>query len=253
MLIAERFISVQGEGASVGYPAYFIRMTGCNLRCGGTGGELVKSGQATWNCDSDSLWRSGIETSIEDILKDWNRLNITDGIIQNRIHVVWTGGEPTLKKNADFIVSFIDYFEKLHGDIEIIYNEIETNGTIFTCDYNGFNFYRYFQQINCSPKLANSGLAKEDRIVPKAIKQIMNCDNFYFKFVISEEKDIVEIKRDFIEPFEIPEESIILMPGVYGRDELPERTRFIYEMAKKYQYRAITRNHIIAYDKRTGV
>src|SRR3569833_4783571 len=31
--IAELFYSIQGEGSLVGVPSFFIRTTGCNLRC----------------------------------------------------------------------------------------------------------------------------------------------------------------------------------------------------------------------------
>ncbi|NCO69631.1 MAG: 7-carboxy-7-deazaguanine synthase QueE, partial [Acidobacteria bacterium] len=33
MLIAETFASLQGEGLLAGVPSFFIRTSGCNLRC----------------------------------------------------------------------------------------------------------------------------------------------------------------------------------------------------------------------------
>ena len=33
MKIAELFYSLQGEGSLVGVPSFFIRTSGCNLRC----------------------------------------------------------------------------------------------------------------------------------------------------------------------------------------------------------------------------
>ena len=44
--ISESFYSIQGEGATSGYPAYFIRLQGCNLMCGGRDGKLVGEGKA---------------------------------------------------------------------------------------------------------------------------------------------------------------------------------------------------------------
>ncbi|MGE5235266.1 MAG: radical SAM protein, partial [Acidobacteriota bacterium] len=33
MVIAETFVSLQGEGTLAGMPSFFIRTAGCNLRC----------------------------------------------------------------------------------------------------------------------------------------------------------------------------------------------------------------------------
>ena len=57
--VSEGFYSVQCEGASTGYPAYFIRLKGCNLICGGKGGSLMKQGKATWWCDTEAVWKKG--------------------------------------------------------------------------------------------------------------------------------------------------------------------------------------------------
>ena len=109
--------------------------------------------------------------------------------------------------------------------------------------------FRYHHQINCSPKLANSGISEKIRIVPEAIKQIKSHANSYFKFVISTEDDVKEIKETYIQPFDIHYSKVIIMPGVDNRNDLPERTAFLFEMTKKYGYRGITRQHILAWNK----
>ena len=76
--LSESFYSVQCEGASTGYPAYFIRLKGCNLMCGGKNGSLMKSGKATWWCDSETVWRQGKKTDITDLIDDWENENILD-------------------------------------------------------------------------------------------------------------------------------------------------------------------------------
>jgi len=43
------------------------------------------------------------------------------------------------------------------------------------------------------------------------------------------------------------------MPGVDNREDLAERTRFLFEMTKKYGYRGVTRQHILAWNRVTGV
>ena len=71
--LSESFYSVQCEGVSTGYPAYFIRLKGCNLICGGSNGALMKRGKATWWCDTEAVWRQGKQTDIEVLIEDWKK------------------------------------------------------------------------------------------------------------------------------------------------------------------------------------
>ena len=246
--IAESFYSIQGEGTSVGVPAYFIRLQNCNLMCGGPGGSLMKEGKATWWCDSEVIWKRGTETTFDTLVTAFKDQGLQDNILGGAIHLVWTGGEPTMPRNQKGIVAFLEHMDKEFPGHKI-YNEIETNGTIVVEP----GFYGYMDQINCSPKLANSGMTESMRIVPEAIKQILVHQQGFFKFVISVEADIMEIRNEFIIPQNIPQDRIIIMPGVDNRRDLPERTRFLFEMTKKYGYRGVTRQHILAWDKCVSV
>jgi organic radical activating enzyme len=108
-------------------------------------------------------------------------------------------------------------------------------------------------QINCSPKLSNSGMTEKQRIVPEAITRIMEHKNYQFKFVISTEDDVKEMFRDFIEPFKIPLKNVVCMPGLDDAADFEERTQFCLEMAKKYRFRGLTRLHIAAWNKTLNV
>jgi organic radical activating enzyme len=108
-------------------------------------------------------------------------------------------------------------------------------------------------QINCSPKLSNSGMTDKQRIVPEAIERIKQHKNYQFKFVISTEDDILELFRDFVEPFNIPLKNVVCMPGLDDASNFEERTRFVMEMAKKYRFRGLTRLHIAAWNKTLNV
>ena len=44
-----------------------------------------------------------------------------------------------------------------------------------------------------------------------------------------------------------------MMPGLDSQDNFHERTRFCLEVAKKYGYIGLTRLHVSAWDKLTGV
>lgn len=267
MRISEIFYSVQCEGISTGIPSVFIRLQSCNLECGSTKealkanaptGQLQASGAATWTCDTIPVWRTGTEYTNEQVaekLKSFGQ-DVYRRIWNGRVHLIWTGGEPTLPRNQKDIKDFLLWADEALSEQDgnarwfpSLYNEIETNGTINPEPY----FYDEMDQINCSPKLANSGMPRARRIVPEAIVRIKNHPNYQFKFVINREEDLTEIQNDFLLQFGIPSDKVVLMPGVDRRSELAETTAFTLDMAKKYGYRAITRTHILAWDRVTGV
>lgn len=264
--ISEDFYSVQAEGDSTGVPAYFIRLKGCNLSCGisskqiidikraGKGniphetfiGDLHESGKATWTCDSALVWLFGDAKPFEYLVDRWKEQNVLDNIIKGKTHLVWSGGEPTVHQNK--IVDFLNWFQEQYPHAEL-YNEVETNGTITMTD----EFSDKMHQINCSVKLQNSGMSKERRIKRDALNKIIAHPNYWFKFVVSLEEDLIEIKNDFVNEFDIEHKRILMMPGLDDQDDFHERTRFILELAKKSGYRGLTRLHISAYNKVTGV
>ena len=242
LLISSDFYSVQGEGISTGIPSYFVRLGLCNLTCGMSrkftntllketllaDGEILKGdleleGKATWTCDSISqwLWR-GENKEFQYLIDQWKEQDLWDDILNGDVHIIWTGGEPTIKGHQEAIVNFLNEFEQqsikeFYGDSTSyddgdfnIFNEIETNGTIVIGD----ELFVLLSQINCSPKLSNSGMTEKQRIVPEAIERIKQHSNYQFKFVISTEDDVKELFRDFVVPFNIPLKNVVCMPGL---------------------------------------
>ena len=272
LLISSDFYSVQGEGKSTGVPSYFVRLGVCNLTCGMSRkfanqlmkeksledgeifkGDLELEGKATWTCDSTSqwLWR-GEDKEFQYLIDQWKEQGIYEDILDGTIHIIWTGGEPTIKGHQEAIVNFRKYwYEQVrHFDKQFTpFDEIETNGTIVIED----GLFKILDQINCSPKLTNSGLEAKQRINPDAIKRVMEHSNYQFKFVISTEDDVKEVFRDFIEPFSIPLKNVVCMPGLDSQTDFHERTQFVLEMAKKYKFVGMTRLHISAWDKTLNV
>jgi len=268
LLISSDFYSVQGEGISSGVPSYFVRLGICNLTCGMSRkfanqlekeksledgeifvGDLHAEGKATWTCDSTSqwLWR-GEDKEFQYLIDRWKEQGIYNDVKEGNIHIIWTGGEPTIKGHQAAICNFLAYWYE--QDMSITpYNEIETNGTVYIED----ELFRQLDQINCSPKLANSGMSKKQRFVEPALRRIMEHDNYQFKFVISVEDDIKEIFDEFVTPLEAPLKNIVCMPGLDDQDDFHERTNFVLEMAKIYKFRGLTRLHISAWNKTLNV
>jgi organic radical activating enzyme len=271
LLISSDFYTVQGEGISSGIPSYFVRFGICNLTCGMSRaftnmlakeqkledgeifeGDLHKEGKATWTCDSTSqwLWR-GEDKEFDYLINRWKEEGVYDYIKDGSVHIIWTGGEPTIKGHQESIINFTNHWMSRYLDRNDVhpYYEIETNGTI-VIDVKLFNM---LDQINCSPKLSNSGMTEKQRIVPEAIERIKQHKNYQFKFVISTEDDVLELFRDFVEPFKIPLKNVVCMPGLDDAADFEERTRFVMEMAKKYRFRGLTRLHIAAWNKTLNV
>ena len=272
LLISSDFFSCQGEGISTGIPSYFVRLGICNLSCGLSRnhmnqivkeklledgeiivGDLHAEGKATWTCDSLSQWAwRGEDKEFQYLIDRWMEQGIYQDILDGTIHIIWTGGEPTIKGHQESIANFTSYwFDKSGGYLDLFkpYYEIETNGTVVIDD----RLWGSLDQINCSPKLSNSGMTEKQRINPDAIKRIMEHSNYQFKFVISNEEDIKELFRDFVVPFSIPLTNVVCMPGLDSQTDFHERTQFVLEMAKKYKFRGLTRLHISAWDKTLNV
>jgi organic radical activating enzyme len=271
LLISSDFYSVQGEGISSGIPSYFVRLGNCNLTCGMSRlftnkllkeasledgeifkGDLELEGKATWTCDSTSqwLWR-GENKEFDYLINRWKEEGVYEDIKNSLVHIIWTGGEPTIKGHQEAIVNFTNHWMSRYldrNDVHPFY-EIETNGTI-VIDVKLFNM---LDQINCSPKLSNSGMTEKQRINPEAIERIKLHKNYQFKFVISTEDDVLELFRDFVVPFKIPLKNVVCMPGLDDASDFEERTRFCLEMAKKYRFRGLTRLHIAAWNKTLNV
>ena len=119
--VSEIFYSLQGEGARVGTPTVFIRLSGCKTK-----NACFKAGIV---CDTE--FESGKETTILEIEK-WLEDNAKDCK-----EITWTGGEP-LDQLDDEIVSYF----KSKG----YYQAIETSG--LRKPVNGLDF------ICVSPKVA---------------------------------------------------------------------------------------------------
>src|SRR5580658_2957782 len=179
--IAELFYSLQGEGSLIGTPSFFIRTSGCNLRC-------------SW-CDTPyTSWQpEGSEMTLDAICAEVQR--------HPARHVVVTGGEPMI---APEIVALTERLRALGMDITV-----ETAGTVFkpvACDL-----------MSISPKLANSTpegawAAQHERLrlQTDVLKKLMASYEYQLKFVIAAPEDLVELKS-LVAALGAQAERVILM------------------------------------------
>lgn len=226
LFISEKFYSIQGEGKTTGFPAIFLRLSGCNILCQ----------SESWVCDTIEVWRKGFPTLFPDVFDEFEV-----ELMKNGVHLVVTGGEPLLHQKN--LAEFINWFKAEHGFKPYI--EVETNGTIKPVKDLVFDV----NQWNVSPKLTTSGVDYAERLKPEVL-QFFNKLNSIFKFVVSSEEDVNEI---FMNYGDLKRNKIMLMPAG-DTQELLDKTRLIViELCKKYILRFTDRTHIVAWNKKTGV
>ncbi len=215
------FYTLQGEGVSMGKPACFLRLHVCNLKC------KWCDTRYTWDTKLPEFWNEKQQWSIaaakEKIEATWKCKNHK---IEKRL--VITGGEPLLQREA---------LEKLTKIMPKWIVEIETNGTMMPTKY----LLRRCQ-FNCSPKLKNSGNLKVARI-KRDVLMALNKVNASFKFVVSEPKDLKEIESDFISPFKLDINKIIIMPQGKTAAEVADSAKKVVETVKTRGYRLLGRLH----------
>ena len=220
MRIAEIFHSIQGEGLLTGVPSIFIRTSGCNLRC-----HWCDTPYASWKPE-------GPEMSVEEILKKLTEWNCD--------HVVLTGGEPMIAPDLPELAAIL----KKEGK----HITIETAGTILPsgipCDL-----------ASLSPKLSNSTPSPErdpawakkheaTRLQPEVISEWIRKYPFQLKFVVSTEKDLVEIKSLLSHLPPVPADRILLMPEGIDVKTLATRSLWLVDICKREGFRFCPRLHI---------
>ncbi|MGA7240262.1 MAG: 7-carboxy-7-deazaguanine synthase QueE [Bryobacteraceae bacterium] len=223
MKIAELFYSLQGEGSLVGVPSFFIRTSGCNLRC-----SWCDTPYASWHPE-------GAEMTLDAIMAEAGR--------HRGRHAVVTGGEPMI---APEIVELTARLRDAGMHITI-----ETAGTVFkpvACDL-----------MSISPKLANStpegawaGQHERLRTQPGILARLMAEYEFQLKFVIAQPGDLEEV-RTLVHAVEAPPDRVVLMPEGIDAEVLRERAIWLAEICKAENFRFSPRLHVDLYGNRRGV
>src|ERR1051325_4416806 len=188
MKVAEVFYSIQGEGKLAGVPSFFVRASGCNLRC-------------SW-CDTDyASWNpEGREMPVSEILDAWREHRCK--------HVILTGGEPMIMPD---IVELGAAFKNENCHITI-----ETAATVFKPIQ--------LDLASLSPKLSNStphereagrfaDAHDKNRINLPVIQQFIDTSpDFQLKFVVCTEEDLREIEQLLAKLRGWQPSDVLLMP-----------------------------------------
>lgn len=231
LIIAEFFCdTIQGEGIYTGHPATFLRLKNCTLDC--------------CFCDSSEVWRQGNPYSIENLLELMKSFDLLNKFKQGQ-HLVITGGSPLLQqRNLIHLINEYVRCEKhkpfIEVENEVVLKPYEDLLDLVDC-------------WNNSPKLSNSNIDKNKRYKPEVISFMSSLDNSWFKFVISEEEQWKEIEEDFINTNLIRRDQIILMPQGLDREELCKNREKVVNISIRENVKYSTREHIILWDKKTGV
>ena len=74
-------------------------------------------------------------------------------------------------------------------------------------------------QLNVSPKLANSGVPFERRIQLPVLRFLRDTGTAYFKFVVDEPRDVVEVDT-LVATLALRAERVLLMPQALTAEEV---------------------------------
>ncbi len=222
-LVNEIFYSVQGEGASIGRPAIFVRLQLCNLTC-------------EW-CDTRYTWdRQHPDFDKYEALRPAELLARLHDYPCHRLII--TGGEPLLHTTA------IDSLLGMLGPEWAV--EIETNGTL-----PGSPLIRERCQLNISPKLP-SAHNRARTIKSAVLAQLLASHDPYFKFVVADQPDF-DAMVTVIEQCRLPADRIIVMPEGQDSQTLAEHALLVVEQVKERGYRLLPRLHVLLYGNRRGI
>ncbi|NBC36770.1 4Fe-4S cluster-binding domain-containing protein [Novosphingobium sp. FSY-8] len=231
----EIFAALQGEGASIGRPSVFVRLSRCNLAC-------------RW-CDTAYTWRftGDNRPHTDDVAYDrgQNQLTMDEAKVALAIaelgahlpfpRLVITGGEPLLQGAA--LARMITNLNMLDGrDWHV---EIETNGSV--APHAALD--PLVAQYNVSPKLAHSGNPAELALVPERLTAWAQDPRAWFKFVLGVPDDLDQVVA-LARVYAIPANRIFLMPEGRDSQTLRDKAIWLAELCSTHGFCFTDRLHI---------
>jgi organic radical activating enzyme len=259
LLIDEIFYGLQGEGNRMGFPSIFIRTGGCNLTCKGFNCFLESPkvpGVMIKGCDTihavnmehfKHTWKSYVD--FRDVVAEVLML-IPQKLAYNeeRVDIVFTGGEPLLQHKKTVMVDVVKYFISRGHKVWF-----ETNGTI-GINFEEFPIYKEVS-MSMSVKMSASGEEERKRWKPNVVDNyIRNTKDSYFKFVLSKKSITSETKEIFEFLSKVASYgAVYCMPLGSTQEEIRENAYAVYEYALANGLRYSDRLHIRIHNDLRGV
>lgn len=193
--IAETFLSINGEGTHAGQLAFFIRFTGCNLRCDYCDTKWAQELSATRaHLSAEELYRQ---------VKESGAKNVTV-----------TGGEPMIQPNIGALL------ELLCRDPEL-YVEVETNGSV---DLSPYLKNAVRPSFTMDYKLSASGM--EGHMFLPNLPLLTQNDTV--KFVCGSSSDL-ERAREIIVQYDLTRHTRVYLSPVFGSIQPSDMVEFMKE------------------------
>jgi 7-carboxy-7-deazaguanine synthase len=243
LAVNESFVSVQGEGINAGLPAYFLRLSGCDLSCS--------------FCDSTQTWKKGVmetpthltaKSIIYDAMKN---LPVRDN---SQTLFVLTGGEPLLHQRRPAFKELMDGMKSAGYFVEVETAGHHIPDQMFLRE-KGIN---PVDQWNISPKLASSGNKFIDYRTTLGFYNdtVRKFQRVILKFVVGITNNLdaeLEPIDSLVHDLKWPKQDVILMPEGIHPDVINEKSVAVIAAAISRGYRFGTRLHILAWGNKRGV
>ncbi len=192
--VAEKFVSINGEGVRAGELAVFIRFAGCNLKCG--------------YCDTK--WANAVDAPAEKM----DSKDILDYILSTGVkNVTLTGGEPLLRQEMSELIDTL-----MSAGLRV---EIETNGSIHLREFADRVYRPVFTM---DYKLPSSGM--EEYMCSDNFGCLEKHDTV--KFVSGSMEDL-ERAVEVIESHHLTERCHVYISPVFGKIEPADIVEFMKE------------------------
>ena len=224
MRVAETFCSLQGEGMLVGTPSYFVRTSGCNLRC-----RWCDTPYASWLPEGA---RRAVDALVGEALASGLR------------HAVVTGGEPLLQREVGALTRGLSA-AGLHVTVE-------TAGTVapdFACDL-----------LSLSPKTSSSdpggshrGRHRRLRADRTAARRLLErFPEHQLKLVVVDADDLLEV-LPLVAELGVERSRVLLMAEGRTAGEVAARAPLVAALCLEHGFRYTPRLHLDLFGGGRGV